>query len=208
MKLTITKDSDEQLALRFPFDRLIIEAIKGVPGHRWSPERQLWLIPNRRSRLSELLALLGETGLFPGSTVEVDPYAVSLPLELEFERQQETPDRPEPADPARIALPSAHMAESEGRAHRVLLGHPPSCDLAMAGTGHMPATGESPPPSRGGMDNPTRALFALPDSPSPADQGTRTSSLVARYTAGLEARHYSDRTRESATTRPTAAWRT
>lgn len=180
MILTVTKDSDFQLALRFPFDRPIIEAIKAVPGHNWDPDRQVWLIPNRRSRLSELLVLLRETGLFSDSSVGVDPYVVTLPLELPFSCSC----APQGGDHA-VADPCGGI-----RAPSTDRGASSGSDPAIADQSALSA-------GRGEPDNPTRALFISSDSPSTADQDSHSPSLVARYTAGLEARHYSDRTRES-----------
>lgn len=178
MILTITRDSDFQLALRFPVNRPIIEAIKGVPGHSWDADRQVWLIPNRRSQLADLLALLKETGLFPDSAVDIDPYAVTLPLELKFNIQAQGAGNAL-ADPC---APSRHPSTGP-----TVYSRP---DPATASRTSRLAADDEP-------DNPTRALFISPDPASPADQSSRNSSLVARYTGGLEARHYSDRTRES-----------
>lgn len=198
MKLTVSKESDRQLALRFPYDRLIIEAIKGIPGHRWDPDRLVWFIPNRRSRLSELLALLRETGIFQESSIDVDPYAVSLPLELRFESRQ-MPDIAAPEAGPDPEGPTVDDAEPGANARRPLLRRAPYGPAALPDPDPTPMLQPSLQPVfvDDEEDNPTRALFAPSPPRTPPDPDSRAPALVGRYAAALEARHYSDRTSES-----------
>jgi integron integrase len=207
VKLVIEKDSSAYLSIRFPYSQTIVDALRKVPRCHWDPERSAWLVPNGRSSLVALLGVLRETGLFPAALSSIDPYAVTLPLDLPFEAAS-IPGLPRPAGtlpprapskappkapPVQTAFGSGHLSRLVDTRH----------DGAEAGH----ETGES------SWRADTKALFAdQPVAPAlvpaaaahaPAAEGLATSdkaaSLLERYAAALEARHYSERTRESYT---------
>jgi integron integrase len=63
MVVSISCQALYSLAIRFPDNPIIAEALRKIPGHRWSSEESLWSVP--RSQAQELLQALYETGLFP-----------------------------------------------------------------------------------------------------------------------------------------------
>jgi integron integrase len=62
MEVSISGQAHYSLAVRFPCNPIIDDALRKVPGHRWSSEESLWSVP--RSQAQELLQALYETGLF------------------------------------------------------------------------------------------------------------------------------------------------
>ena len=49
MVVSIAGHSEGFLAVRFPFDQEVVDAMPTVPGRRWSAGGQAWLIPNGRA---------------------------------------------------------------------------------------------------------------------------------------------------------------
>ena len=64
MVVSIARHSEGFLAARFPFDREVVDAMRTVPGRRWSAGGQAWLIPNGRDEGDRLLNALYDTGMF------------------------------------------------------------------------------------------------------------------------------------------------
>ena len=64
MVVSIARHSEGFLAVRFPFDREVVDAMRTVPGRRWSAGDQAWLIPNGREEGGRLLNALYNTGMF------------------------------------------------------------------------------------------------------------------------------------------------
>ena len=64
MVVSIARHSEEYLAVRFPFDRRLVDALHKVPGRRWSAEDKAWLIPDKREQGDRLLQALYDTGIF------------------------------------------------------------------------------------------------------------------------------------------------
>lgn len=62
MVVSILSYARYSLAIRFPEAPRLEEALRKVPGHRWSLEEGLWSVP--RDKTQELLQALYETGLF------------------------------------------------------------------------------------------------------------------------------------------------
>lgn len=211
MKLVIEKDSSAYLSIRFPFSQAIVDALRKVPRCYWEPERSAWLIPNGRSSLAALLGVLRETALFPAALTDLDPYAVSLPLELTFEAAP----TPGPLGPAGSPLPKAASEAPPHALPKAPPNVPPNVPQAkptlasgqvtrLVDTRHGDAaagTETATPPWRAD----TKALFAdQPAAPSPTAAevkaaADRAASILERYAAALDARHYSERTRESYT---------
>ena len=188
MKLVIAKDSSAYLSIRFPFSRAIVDALRKVPRCHWEPERSAWLIPNGRSSLVALLGVLRETGMFPAASTGIDPHVVSLPLELPFEAPV-IPGLPGPADAPPPEPPPNALPVPSGPAPGQLL--PRLIDTRHGGADAGPGAGTSP------WRSDTKALFA--DLPPASAVTDKAASLLERYAAALDARHYSERTRESYT---------
>jgi len=64
MNITISAASDGFIALRFPYNWAIVQAVKSVPGKRWHAESKTWFIPNRQPAIDRFLRALAETGYF------------------------------------------------------------------------------------------------------------------------------------------------
>ncbi len=64
MVVSIARHSEGFLAVRFPFDREVVDAMSTVPGRRWSAGDQAWLIPKGRVEGDRLLDALYNTGMF------------------------------------------------------------------------------------------------------------------------------------------------
>lgn len=192
MKLVIEKQSSAYLSIRFPYSQTIVDALRKVARCHWDPESSAWLIPNRRSSFAALLGELRETGLFPSTLTDVDPYAVSLPLELPFGAPS-IPGSPGSAGtPPLKAPPMATPIQAASRSGQV----PRLVDTRHDGAATSAENGEP------GRRADTQALFA--DSPATVAASDKTTSdkatsILERYAAALDARHYSDRTRESYT---------
>ncbi|MGO8694326.1 MAG: integron integrase [Rectinemataceae bacterium] len=64
MVVSIARHSEGYLAIRFPFDQRVVDALRKVPGRRWSAEDKAWLLPDKREQGDRLLLALYATGLF------------------------------------------------------------------------------------------------------------------------------------------------
>ncbi len=64
MVVSIAGHSEGFLAVRFPFDQEVVDAMPTVPGRRWSAGGQAWLIPNGRAEGERLFNALYDTGMF------------------------------------------------------------------------------------------------------------------------------------------------
>ncbi|MGO8694110.1 MAG: integron integrase [Rectinemataceae bacterium] len=90
MVVSIDRHSEEYLAIRFPFDRRLVDALHKVPGRRWSAEDKAWLIPDKREQGDRLLQALYDTGMF-GLSDSRDAHVDSFNEPLErFERALES----------------------------------------------------------------------------------------------------------------------
>jgi len=72
MVVSIASHSEGYLAVRFPFDQRVVNAMRQVPGRRWSAPDKAWLVPDGKEEGERLLQALYDTGLFnlpdsPGS---------------------------------------------------------------------------------------------------------------------------------------------
>ena len=64
MVVSIARHLEGYLAVRFPFDQRVVDAIRIVPGRRWSAGDKAWLVPDRKEAGERLLQSLYDTGLF------------------------------------------------------------------------------------------------------------------------------------------------
>jgi len=64
MILTISRTPDGLLALSFPFDYVIVEALRKLPRRRWAPEQMAWLVPSDQKSINQLLQALYDTDRF------------------------------------------------------------------------------------------------------------------------------------------------
>ena len=64
MTVSITGSPERKLALGVPYDPMVINAIKSIPGHRWDPEARKWFLPDSQRTVDQLLDALYQTGLF------------------------------------------------------------------------------------------------------------------------------------------------
>jgi len=72
MVVSIASHSEGYLAVRFPFDQRVVNAMRQVPGRRWSAPDKAWLVPDGKEEGERLLQALYDTGLLnlpdsPGS---------------------------------------------------------------------------------------------------------------------------------------------
>jgi len=74
MVLSLAGNEDGSLAVRFPFDRDIITAVRTVPRSFWDPDIRAWVIPNTQHCIDQLLQSLYDTGRFTApEPAEEDP---------------------------------------------------------------------------------------------------------------------------------------
>jgi len=95
MILTIVgAESPGFCAIQFPYDGDLIQAVKKVPGHRWSSEDKIWLVPNHQTHLDSLLTALWDTGLFFASdSMLIQPAAPNpTPQNLGLPKAQSSPE--------------------------------------------------------------------------------------------------------------------
>jgi len=79
MSRRVTHDGRDTLQVRFPFDRGLVDRVKGLPGRRWDAGRRAWLVPV--SHVLELVALLRSEGFaFDAATRELNLRAGGDPL--------------------------------------------------------------------------------------------------------------------------------
>ena len=90
MTVSISGDGKGRLAVRFPYDRKIIQAIQSLPDRRWDNGSLTWLIPDRQKNGDLLLKALYDTGLFPGPEPAASPEENPEPLLSRTVRHMET----------------------------------------------------------------------------------------------------------------------
>lgn len=64
--IRLEKQDEFRLAVRFPFNRAYVDAIKAIPGKAWEPEHLRWTIPYT------LNALMAFKERFPRDAVKID----------------------------------------------------------------------------------------------------------------------------------------
>ncbi len=64
MNVEIWGNGQKKLIVRFPYERMVINAIKKIPLWQWDPRLRVWYLPDSQNNVDSLLALLWETGLF------------------------------------------------------------------------------------------------------------------------------------------------
>lgn len=78
MFLTIEEaDTPGFCAIRFSFDWSLVQALRRVPGHTWSPETKSWFIPDSQANMDLLLELLWETGIFSATKASLSMNSVA-----------------------------------------------------------------------------------------------------------------------------------
>jgi len=117
MNLTIQRKGRGQLAIVFPYNRFVVEAIKKVPGHQWNPEQKQWLVPDTPDSASLLAQALRDTGLFKTQEIGITEAQNGQDGQNEQIEQYEEPlfDEPEPQGTLvqryRDALTARHYSE-------------------------------------------------------------------------------------------------
>jgi site-specific recombinase XerD len=61
---------EKRVKLAFPYDPLLIEKVKAIPGRRWSGTKRCWHIPYRDDFLTYLQARFGDAASFTAATVD------------------------------------------------------------------------------------------------------------------------------------------
>lgn len=80
MIVSISKNEKGQLALKIPYDPLLVQAVKGISAHCWDPDNKTWLFPATKTHAALILETLYQTGLF--TAPEMDTIAKLGPREL------------------------------------------------------------------------------------------------------------------------------
>lgn len=80
------------LAVTAPYDQRVITALRRVPGRRWVPDEQVWLIPGTERHSAQLLEELLTTKLFtlpkePHNSQRVPPQQIPAPAHPEQEKK-------------------------------------------------------------------------------------------------------------------------
>jgi len=87
MQLYIAGAANGKIAVRFPFDWTVVNALKEVPGRSWDRALNAWLVPDTPAGRSGLLAVLFSTGLF-NTDPDADPASGTsepvLPLRAKY----------------------------------------------------------------------------------------------------------------------------
>ena len=78
MVVSIMGERDGWLSIRFPWNALILNCLRQIPGHSWYKPIKTWFVPSTQFVIDYLLSLLYETGLFtaesePQGTIERTP---------------------------------------------------------------------------------------------------------------------------------------
>jgi len=59
-QVTLRPVEDGRIAVRFPYDRGMVERIKGVRGRRWDAVKRHWTVPNREGIVEQLVQLFND----------------------------------------------------------------------------------------------------------------------------------------------------
>jgi integrase len=54
-RVIITMDNPDRLLITFPYNPLLVEKIKTIPGHRWHPAEKHWSFKNSDGTLEKIL---------------------------------------------------------------------------------------------------------------------------------------------------------
>ena len=124
-----------EIAFEPPFTASDVEAVKALPGRRWSPLRRVWIVPLARNTLVELGVHFGDR-LRISEEDRTDPPAASGPthaLERADPPRADDPTRPDNPTPAGLALQRPDLLERvrsalvlggyRPRTRKVYLGH-------------------------------------------------------------------------------------
>ena len=66
------KGFDNQLAVAIPYNKVLIDSVRSVPGRIWDSKRKFWLIPDTCENGEKLLEAIYSTGLFNKDNVDQD----------------------------------------------------------------------------------------------------------------------------------------
>lgn len=58
--ITIKQLPEGNYAIKFPYDAMLIDLIKQIPGRRWEPDKKLWTVPN--DKLGWVIRLIEDAG--------------------------------------------------------------------------------------------------------------------------------------------------
>ena len=64
MRISITGNGKQSLFVKVPYNEAVVNAMRGIPGRRWSAEEKVWIIPDTRFHCEQLLSSLYNTSLF------------------------------------------------------------------------------------------------------------------------------------------------
>lgn len=66
------------LIVRFPYSEAVVEAIRSVPGRRWSREDKAWLIPATQVSRAALWTVLKKH--YPGEIIKTETGLKTIPI--------------------------------------------------------------------------------------------------------------------------------
>jgi len=75
MKITISRRNDQEIIVRFKYDRSAVEAIRAIPGRKWNEAERFWTVPYSSAALQLLYitfgadSIIAEEGLLEESSV-------------------------------------------------------------------------------------------------------------------------------------------
>ena len=194
MKVTITETNVGCINVSFPYDLVVKEAIKTIPGRLWNSEEKIWTVPDNRHARKELMEALYNTGFFnvyDGSRAQI---GADTPRIAETQVDADTPRIG--ADTPRIAGTQVD-ANTPQRARTLVGANTPQRARTLVGANTPRIGADTPRIARTlvGADTPRIAETQV-DANTPRNHDTENVALT-RYKVALTARHYSERTKET-----------
>lgn len=70
--LTIGKNSDGRITVKFPYNENLISMAKTIPGYRWHPDERHWSFPSDKTTLDKIKDIFGEYDISRKQSDELD----------------------------------------------------------------------------------------------------------------------------------------
>lgn len=193
MEVSIIPLRNGYLSIRFPYDKVIDDAVRAVPCARWDSDSKGWIIPDDKKAVDNLLHVFQETGTFSGNSVASIGDAFGLAtskkivigsnitpsLESLFKSDSELDLQKKPVSMRRHAIEGS--SDSRPKVARTPKSANVSSFFGESDTGEI------------------RDEAVLPKAPANSKNAASDIDFIERYEKALESRHYSPRTKDAYT---------